>query len=161
MVNPFIMPVNSFLDNFTINIYSGITDRCYEAIKIALSLSGQSEYLFHHPDGRWLIKDSYESYLRRICARLGINTSNNHAFRVALNGRLVDANLDVRDRCLVLGHSIQTNERHYSFSDRRKAERIKEILNQHNAEPESIVVLQPFTTTLGERKKGSESSETL
>ena len=92
---------------------------------------------------------------------MGINTSNNHAFRVALNGRLVDANLDARDRSLVLGHSIQTNEKHYSFSDRRKAERIKDILNQHNTEPESIVVLQPFTTTLGERKKGSESSETL
>ena len=63
---------------------------------------------------------------------------------MALNSRLIDANCAARDRSLVLGHSIQTNEKHYSFSDRRKAERIKEILNQHNAELESIVVLQPL-----------------
>lgn len=68
-------------------------------------------------------------YLRRICSRLGIKTSNNHAFRVAYNGRLLDANIDARDRCLVLEHSIQINERNYSFSDMRNAERVKDTLN--------------------------------
>lgn len=106
-----------------------ITQKCQEAINIALALSGESEYLLHHPDGNWLLKDSYEAYLRRICSRLGIQTSNNHAFRVAYNGRLLDANIDARDRCLVLGHSIQTNERNYSFSDLRNAERVKKTLN--------------------------------
>jgi hypothetical protein len=32
------------------------------------------------------------------------------------------------ERCLVLGHSMQTNERHYSFSDRRRAEDVKNKL---------------------------------
>lgn len=37
--------------------------------------------------------------------------------------------LDGNERCLVLGHSMQTNERHYSFSDRRKVDDVRNKLN--------------------------------
>ena len=40
-----------------------------------------------------------------------------------------DAGVDGNERCLVLGHSMQTNERHYSFSDRRKVDDVKAKLN--------------------------------
>jgi len=78
---------------------------------LAFALKGESKYVFHHPDGRPVLKDSYESFLRRVCGRLGIKTSNNHAFRVAFNARLISAEVDSNVRCLILGHSMQTNER--------------------------------------------------
>ena len=65
-------------------------------------------------------------YLRRVCHSLGIEITHNHAFRVAFNARLIADNIDGNDRSLILGHSMQTNERHYSFSDQRRLDRIKQ-----------------------------------
>jgi len=110
-----------------------ITKRCREALDLAFALKGESKYVFHHPDGRPLIKDSYESYLRRVCLRLGIEISNNHAFRVAFNARLISAGVAGNERCLILGHSMQTNERHYSYSDRRQAEAVKNKLEAYES----------------------------
>lgn len=62
-------------------------------------------------------------------ARHGISISNNHAFRVAFNARLIEAGVDGNERCLVLGHSMQTNERHYSFSDKRRINDVKNKLS--------------------------------
>ena len=106
-----------------------ITEECQKALEIAYELPGESEYVFHHADGRPALKDSYGYYLRRRCKALGIKTSHNHAFRVAFNARLIEAGVDCNERCLVLGHSMQTNERHYSFSDRRKVEDVRNKLN--------------------------------
>ena len=107
-----------------------VTEGCRKAINIALELSGDSVYVFHHPDGRPVLKDSYLYYLRRRCKALGISISHNHAFRVAYNARLIEAGADGNERCLVLGHSMQTNERHYSFGDRRKADEVRNKLNE-------------------------------
>ena len=106
-----------------------ITENCRSALKIAAELPGESEYVFHHPNGKPIVKDSYEYYLRRRCKTLGIPISHNHAFRVAFNAKLIEAGVDGNERCLVLGHSMQTNERHYSFSDRRKVEDVRAKLN--------------------------------
>lgn len=105
-----------------------ITRACQEALDIALKLPGDSEYLFHHPDGKPVLKDSYEYYLRRRCESLGIRTSNNHAFRVAFNARLIKAGVDANQRCYVLGHGMETNEKHYSFGDERTIEDVKNRL---------------------------------
>ena len=107
-----------------------ITEGCRTALKIAFELPGESEYLFHHPNGAPVVKDSYGYYLRRRCKTLGIKISHNHAFRVAFNARLIEAGADCNERCLVLGHSMQTNERHYSFSDRRRVEDVRDKLNR-------------------------------
>jgi len=109
--------------------YFPITPRCREAIDLALALPGESEYLFHHPNGNPIQKDSYGYYLRRVCGRLNISVKHNHAFRVHVNARLIAAGIDANGRCLLLGHSMQTNERHYSFADSRKLDEIKAILS--------------------------------
>lgn len=105
-----------------------ITEECQKAIDLAMQLPGESEYLIHHPDGKPVQKDSYIRYLRRVCKRLEITITNNHAFRVAFNARLIAAGVDGNERCLILGHSMQTNERHYSFSDKRRVEDVKNKL---------------------------------
>ena len=107
-----------------------ITENCRTALHMANEIPGESEYVFHHPNGKPIVKDSYEYYLRRRCKTLGIGISHNHAFRVAVNARLIEAGVDCNERCLGLGHSMQTNERHYSFSDRRKVEDVKNKLNR-------------------------------
>ncbi len=106
-----------------------ISDDCRSILDTALVLPGESKYLSHHPDGSQIQKDSYSCYLRRVCKKLGITTTHNHAFRVAFNARLIAAGVDGNERCLILGHSMQTNERHYSFGDKRRIEDVRNKLN--------------------------------
>lgn len=106
-----------------------ITKECRKALDIALALPGESEYVFHNAKGGPVQKENYGHYLRRVCQRFGIAAKHNHAFRVAFNARLIAAGVDGTERCLILGHSMQTNERHYSFGDRRRVEDVRNKLN--------------------------------
>lgn len=99
-----------------------ITTECKRILDIALAYPGESEYVFHHKDGRPIQKDSYGQYLKRVCKRLGITATNNHAFRIAFNGRLDRAGLELNTKCLFLGNSPETNMKHYSGADERRAE---------------------------------------
>lgn len=108
-----------------------ISDLCAEALRYASEIPGESKYVFHHKNGNPVQKDSFGTYLRRKCHKLGIDITHNHAFRVAYNARLIQKDLDANERCLVLGHSMQTNERHYSFSDERKFESIQKKLREN------------------------------
>ena len=105
-----------------------ISANCVEALHFAEALPGESEYLFHHADGSPVNKDAYGQYLKRMCRRLGIKTTNNHAFRVAYNAMLIRHNLDSIERSYLLGHSMQTNEKHYSHSDERRFNKIRSKL---------------------------------
>ena len=97
-----------------------------EALELARKLDGESQYVFHDKHGNAISKDSYEQNLRRACNRLGIDTSNNHAFRIAFNSKLIEKGLSPADRALILGHAVQTNEHHYSISDRRRLNDIRQ-----------------------------------
>ena len=110
--------------------YIPITTGCAEALQIAYDLPGESEYVLHNKDGGCIIKDSYEQYLRRACRSLHIETTHNHAFRVGFNAQLIASDIDGNDRNLILGHSAQTNERHYSFSDPRRLDHIKQKMTE-------------------------------
>ena len=114
--------------------YVPITEECKNALTIAEELPGTSEFVLHGKDGSPIQKDSYEQYLRRVCKKLGIEITHNHAFRVAFNARLIADDIDGNDRSLILGHSAQTNERHYSFSDQRRLDRIKQKMNKKEGE---------------------------
>ena len=96
-----------------------------DIISLAEKLPGDSDYLFHDKEGKPITPDSYEQNLRRACAKLGIATSNNHAFRIAYNSRLIEKGFTVSDRALILGQSVETNERHYSISDRRRLDDLR------------------------------------
>lgn len=104
-----------------------ITEECRKAIELALKLPGESEYLFHDK-GKMVSKDSYLQNLKRRCRRLGIQTTNNHAFRMAFNLRMINLGFSSSDRALILGHEVQTNEAHYSLTDKRRLEQIRGLL---------------------------------
>ena len=96
-----------------------------EILNLSEKLPGESEYLFHDKAGKFVTPDSYEMHLRRACAKLNISTSNNHAFRIAHNSKLIEKGLSASDRALLLGQSVETNERYYSVSDRRRLDDLR------------------------------------
>ena len=109
-----------------------ITDICRDAVEKALDLPGSSEFLFHDEKGDPIKKDSYNQYLHRVCERLGTQAKNNHAFRIAFNTRMINLGLSSSDRAQILGHAVQTNEKNYSLTDRRRLDKISCSLRQMN-----------------------------
>lgn len=83
-------------------------------------------------DGHWITKTSYEAYLRKRLMAAGYNITNNHAFRMSLNSNvLIPAGLSPAERAYILGHSIETNERYYSYTRREQATAIGSKLENH------------------------------
>lgn len=109
--------------------YVPITDECRKIIDYVQALKTESEFFFSEHNEQ-IRKDGYEYNLRKRVKRLGIKTSHNHAFRVAFNSRMIRSNIPATDRALVLGHEVQTNEEHYSITDSRRLDVIKQELTQ-------------------------------
>ena len=106
--------------------YIPLTNEAKRIIGLAMDIQGDSSYLFHDKNKTDMItKDSYILNLRRRCRRLGCIPTNNHAFRMAFNSRLIELGFSSSDRALILGHEVQTNEAHYSLTDKRRLEDIK------------------------------------
>ena len=105
-----------------------ITEKCREALLLAEKLPGESEYLFHDKEGDPIHKDTYNKYLSRRCKEVNAGATNNHAFRNAFNYRMIELDLNSAERALIMGQSVQTNERYYAHSDKRRLEGIKERL---------------------------------
>lgn len=93
-------------------------------------LNIQSEYIFCHEDGEWIKTDAYETCLRRLCQSLDMNVTNNHAFRMSLNSNVfIPAGLPATERARLLGHSVETNLRYYSFAGKDNLQDICDLLN--------------------------------
>lgn len=104
-----------------------LTKTASDVIACALKTDPSCEYLFSE-HGKWITKDSYAQNLKRRCKSLGIKTTNNHAFRMAFNSRLIALGLSASDRALLLGHEVQTNEACYSLTDNRKLQLLKRAI---------------------------------
>lgn len=99
----------------------------------------KSEWVFCKEDGSWTTTASYSEALYRLCkgdkARgtdgLGLELCNNHAFRIALNSYVfIPMGLDAPERAKLLGHSVETNLKHYTFA--RTDEYLSEIKERWN-----------------------------
>lgn len=86
-----------------------------------------SEWVFAKEDGNWITTVAYYESLYKICVeKLHLKLSNNHAFRIALNSYvLIPMGLEAPERARILGHSVETNLKHYTFS--RDKEYLAEI----------------------------------
>lgn len=108
-----------------------INNRIQQVIDLAAQIPGDSDYLFHDPNSKEAIKkDGYEQYLSRRCSALGISTTNNHAFRMHRNSEFISIGLSAAERALLLGHGVETNERHYSLADKRLLSHISSLLKE-------------------------------
>ena len=52
---------------------------------------------------------------------------------MAFNSRLIEIGFSPSDRALILGHEVQTNESHYSLTDKRRLNSIKERIKNEES----------------------------
>lgn len=82
-----------------------------------ITLNIKSEWVFAKRDGSWITTAGYYEALYKVSKKLGLSLSNNHAFRIALNSYVfIPMGIPVTERARMLGHSVDTNFRHYSFA---------------------------------------------
>ena len=95
------------------------------------------DYVFCRKDGSFIIPSDYEDALRRLCKKIGLPKTNNHALRMAFNSYvLIPLGIPVTDRAKLLGHSVETNLKHYSFEDKDYCEKALKALNSLNPNPQ-------------------------
>lgn len=94
----------------------------------------ESEWVFCKEDGLWTTTAGYYEALYRLCKKLGLELTNNHAFRIALNSYVyVPMGLDVATRAKILGHSVETNLKNYTFARTDEyLDEVAEMLNSFN-----------------------------
>ena len=81
------------------------------------ALGIKSEWVFCKKDGSWITTVAYYKNLYGISKKLGLRLSNNHAFRMALNSYVYTTmGLPASERARILGHSVETNLRFYTFA---------------------------------------------
>lgn len=119
------------------------------------ALGIDSEFVFCHEDGEWIKTDAYETFLRRICQSKGFKVTNNHALRMSLNSNvLIPMGVSVADRAAMLGHSIETNLRYYSFAQKDYLENVRALLD---ADEEEGTQGNPGNVVSFPQKKSSET----
>ena len=97
-----------------------------------LELGISSEWVFCKENGDWITTVAYYEALYKVCRKLGLKLSNNHAFRMALNSYVyVPMGLPVSERAKLLGHSVETNLKHYTFA--RTDDYMDELSEKMNA----------------------------
>ena len=86
--------------------------------------------MFANKNGDWVKTDSYESFLRRLFSSLGINASGNHIFRRSLNSNVMIPNgIPETERAYLLGHSVQTNLKYYSYARKKNMDETRRRLS--------------------------------
>lgn len=89
-----------------------------------------SEYVFCDVYGDWIKISAYHSCLRRFMKSMQFAVTNNHAFRMSLNSNiLIPRGIPVTERAKLLGHSVETNLRHYSYARIGVEDEIRNLLN--------------------------------
>ncbi len=95
------------------------------------SLGIETEWVFAKRDGSWITTVGYYEALYKVSKNLGLSLSNNHAFRIALNSYVfIPMDIPVTERARILGHSADTNLKHYSFA--RTDEYLSELSDKWN-----------------------------
>ena len=98
---------------------------------------GNDDFVFCRKDGSFIIPSDYEDALRRLCKKLGLPKTNNHALRMAFNSYvLIPLGIPVTDRAKLLGHSVETNLKNYSFENKNYCENALNALNSLNPNPQ-------------------------
>ncbi len=99
-----------------------------QAAKSELKLN--SEYVFCNRDNEWIKTDAYETFLRRMMTSLKMPVTNNHAFRMSLNSNVfIPLGIPETERAALLGHSVETNLKYYSFGRKNNLDYLVDVLS--------------------------------
>ena len=73
------------------------------------------------------------TFLKRLCTSLNLKVTNNHALRMSLNSNvLIPLGISVADRAAMLGHSIETNLKFYSFAQKGYLGTVRDLLDNNS-----------------------------
>lgn len=86
----------------------------------------ESEWLFSDKQGKLLKKKGYFDFVGDLYRKLGLPSKGSYAFRRGLSARLEAAGIEPSEQATVLGHSVETNLRHYTFAKPDYLKRVKE-----------------------------------
>ena len=74
--------------------------------------------------------DLHKSIFRLFTGIMGFQVTNNHAFRMSLNSNVfIPLGIPVTERARLLGHSVETNEKYYSYARKNSMQDICALLN--------------------------------
>ena len=91
----------------------------------------RSEYVFCYANGEWMRTMSYKSFLGKLTRKHKLNATSNHALRRSLNSNVfIPMGIPVADRARLLGHSVETNLKHYSYAQKDYVDSARDILNK-------------------------------
>lgn len=94
------------------------------------SMGIESEFVFCYKDGTWMKTLRYGEFLRKLCRRCGLKVTRNHGFRMSLNSNvLIQNGVAVTDRAALLGHSVDTNLKNYSYAQKDYVEKVRDVLD--------------------------------
>ena len=125
----------------------------------------ETEWVFAREDGDWITTVAYYEALYKICKKLGLKLSNNHAFRMALNSYVyIPLGLPATERARILGHSVETNLKYYSFARSDNFDEINgqiDAFNQLNRANNYEKTCTPCTSNIVVFKAKEKSPRTL
>ena len=95
---------------------------------------------------------------------LGLEVTNNHAFRMSLNSnKLIPLGLTPVERAQLLGHSVETNLKHYTYSMKDNLEHLREVLsaNDYDVQDDDDLVIpsHPMVIQFPTKKESPESTK--
>ena len=94
----------------------------------------KSEYIFCNEDGSWIKSSNYERNVFKIFSKLGFKAHNNDMLRRSLNSNVfIPLGIPLTERARLLGHSVETNLRFYSYAGKDTNDEICELLNTVNS----------------------------
>ena len=122
-----------------------------------------SEYVFCHENGEWIKTDAYITCLRRLLRSLNYNVTNNHAFRMSLNSNVLASKLGLpaAKRAELLGHSVETNLRYYTYATKDSMDDLVDLFDLNCQEPAKTLEVSPRSHQNVVDFKQKESSEHL
>lgn len=135
-------------------IYSELKDLLSEIKKCQDDLGIKSDYVICHRDGSHVCSDAYETYLRRLCKdKLGLDVTNNHAFRKTLNSYVLIQVYDLATRAYLLGHSPETNLKYYTFNPYATSEEKASKIDDFKAKLDTLHPITPDNVIDFQQKK--------
>ncbi len=83
--------------------------------------------------------------MRRLLKSLGFNITNNHAFRMSLNSNVLAGklNLPVAKRAELLGHSVETNMKYYTYATKDDTDDLVSMFDNSHDKRAKFHVLAP------------------
>jgi len=88
-------------------------------------LSITSEWLFSDKDGTLLKKKGYFDFNNALYKKYGFRVHGSYAFRRGLSANLESKGIPPSERAAILGHSVETNLKHYTFAKSDYLDRVK------------------------------------